>query len=275
MDELKKCTKCGEWKPHDQFSKQSSKKDGLQSHCRACQAAYYAANRERYAETGRAWREANKDRKAETHREWAKANKEAISANGKKWYEANKERHAANGRAQYERNKERYAAKSKAWREANKDREAETHRIWYRANKERHAAKAREWNRANPDKRRVHQARHLARYRTRKGSLPDTLTPTEWRAALNYFGGCCAVCGRPPGLWHTLAADHWIPISSPDCPGTVAWNIVPLCQGAGGCNNSKGRYNPTNWLIGKFGNRKGNAIRKRVEDWLDSRRPDE
>ena len=70
-----------------------------------------------------------------------------------------------------------------------------------------------------------------------------------------------------------MAMDHWIPIVSPDCPGTVPWNIVPLCGGAGGCNNSKSDRNAAEWLIGKFGKRKGRAILRKIEAFLDSRCP--
>ncbi len=48
---LKRCNKCGEIKPADQFYRQSSHSDGLGSRCKPCvnsdQAAYYEQNRER------------------------------------------------------------------------------------------------------------------------------------------------------------------------------------------------------------------------------------
>jgi hypothetical protein len=62
---------------------------------------------------------------------------------------------------------------------------------------------------------------------------------------------------------------------SPSCPGTVPWNTVPLCHGVGGCNNQKNDSDATKWLIGKFGKRKGLAILKRIEAFLDSRKPDQ
>lgn len=47
---LKKCPKCGEEKPLDDFAKNSSKKDGRQANCRMCKKAsdarYHAQNRE-------------------------------------------------------------------------------------------------------------------------------------------------------------------------------------------------------------------------------------
>jgi len=108
----------------------------------------------------------------------------------------------------------------------------------------------------------------------RKRGLPDDFTVDQWQRCLDYFNHCCAVCGRQmKDLFgtHTVAMDHWIPLSSPDCPGTVAHNIVPLCHGEGGCNNSKGAKIPETWLKKRFGGRKAKAIVARIEayfDWL-------
>lgn len=108
------------------------------------------------------------------------------------------------------------------------------------------------------------------RRHARKVGLLDTFTATDWQIALDYFGGCCAACGRPRGLWHTMATDHWMPLSKggPTTPG----NIVPLCHGVGGCNNSKADRDPIEWLLDKFGKRNGRAIQQRIEAYLNSRR---
>lgn len=118
----------------------------------------------------------------------------------------------------------------------------------------------------------LQQTRVRRRRATRK-ALPDTFTNNDWQHALNYFNGCCAVCGRPVGLWHTVAADHWIPITDPECPGTVASNIIPLCHsqkdGEGGCNNSKSKRNAEQWLTGKFGERKAKQILARINQYFE------
>ena len=100
-------------------------------------------------------------------------------------------------------------------------------------------------------------------YLQRKRELPNSFTSTQWQRALDYWGHKCAVCGRPRGLWHTISQDHWIPLSSPDCPGTDATNILPLCCGVDGCNNSKGYQRPETWLKKKLGKRR--ATRKLAE----------
>lgn len=199
---------------------------------------------------------------------WCKA---CCSASGKQWYKANRDR---------------VIASSKAWQEANRERKSETYRVWKEANQDALRDYHRNYRIANRD---TLQERRRARYKTnpdlffagkhrrfaRKRSLPGAFTAEDWQIALDHFGGCCAVCGRPPGLWHTIAADHWIPLNAVDCPGTVPWNMVPLCHGIGGCNNSKADRNAAEWLIAKFGKRKGLAIQRRIETFFNSRRKQE
>jgi hypothetical protein len=249
---LKRCSKCGALKPHAAFRKRMDGKDGLRADCRECgekyDKAYRAENKEHCAEYNKARYAANKERIAEVHKIWYAANKDHQVETHKIWYAANKDRQVERGKAYYAANKERRAA-------------------YYAANRERHAESMKAWKKANPDKQKVMTHRR----RARKLSLPDSFNSSDWQYALDYFGGCCAACGRPQGLWHTLAADHWAPLSrgGPTTPD----NIVPLCHGVGGCNNSKSDRDPAEWLIEKFGPRKGRAIQRRIETFLNSRKP--
>jgi len=89
--------------------------------------------------------------------------------------------------------------------------------------------------------------------------------------AIQYFNGCCATCGRQ--LYdlfgeRKLHFDHWIPLTDPKCPGTVATNMVPLCGGIGGCNNSKHAADPHTWLRRRFGPRKAREIEARIETYF-------
>ena len=90
----------------------------------------------------------------------------------------------------------------------------------------------------------------MERRRARKLNLPDNWTVDDWLHALDYFDHRCAVCGKAASGSRFLAADHWIPLASDDekNPGTVPWNMVPLCHGNRGCNNSKGATHPHEWL---------------------------
>lgn len=141
------------------------------------------------------------------------------------------------------------------------------------SHKEARKEKNKRWRAANPEKVKQFQARdaeanklrHQKR-RARQKSLPDTFTAQEWRFALEYFNHSCAVCGRQlRDLFgtHTAAMDHWIPLSDPQCPGTMATNIVPLCHGQQSCNTQKYRQKPEVFLIARLG--KKAALKKQAE----------
>ena len=277
-DNLKRCSKCGEWKPRTEFAKCSAKKDGLHPICRQCdnqrrrdhyaanadrernnKAKYFAANRETLRARGRAYRTANIDAVRERDRARIAANRDERNRKKREAYAANPAKHREQARMSQAKHRERRKEYQSRYQRANKDALREYMRAYLY-----------EWNQSDQGKRSIRAAQ--LRRRARKRSLPDTFTADDWQAALAHFGGCCAVCGRPPGLWHILAADHWIPLSSPDCPGTVPWNIVPLCHGTGGCNNSKWNRCAGEWLTERFGQRKAAAIQRRVEAFLDSQK---
>lgn len=171
------------------------------------------------------------------------------------------------------------AKRSKLWREQNPERAAA---ISKSRNPEKHKATKKAWNTRNMDKRREYSRRSRRknaatsraayhRYQARKRGLPNTLTAAEWRMALEYFGGRCAICGRTPAAKLKITPDHWIALSKDTSPGTIAANIVPLCWGINGCNNSKSNRNPLQWLNDRFGAAKAAAIVQRIDayfEWL-------
>lgn len=228
----KVCTKCGEEKPAtaEYFMKRAANKDGLGSWCKNCAHEY---NRTPAAKE-------SKKRYAETP-----AGKAVL-------------------------------AKAKA---KHRPKRLETDRVYNATPKAKLAR--RKYNKSHKSK--IAHKRYNATpkgqlsllvrghsYRARKRSLAVQFSSEDWECAVKYFDGRCAVCGRPPGLWHTLAADHWIPLNSPDCPGTIPINIVPLCHGIDGCNNSKHSKLPQEWLIWKFGKRKANSIFNRIMVYFNS-----
>jgi len=112
-----------------------------------------------------------------------------------------------------------------------------------------------------------------SRRKARKLGLESSFTSDDWRRALDYFGGRCAVCGRPPDFWRILAADHWIPLADTECEGTTPNNIVPLCHalkgGRGGCNNSKRDKPPTDWLVERFGAKEAARVLRNIHEYFD------
>lgn len=160
-------------------------------------------------------------------------------------------------------------ASKKAYEKRNRDKKRKSSAIYRAKNKDKRSAYNRKWEHENRSKARAKTSRRRA---IRK-ALPANFTDEHWQYALDYFHGCCAVCGRPLNdLFgeHTAAMDHWIPLSSPDCSGTIPENIVPLCHGVDGCNNSKSNKMPEDWLIQKFGKRKAREILSRIEAYFNS-----
>lgn len=94
-------------------------------------------------------------------------------------------------------------------------------------------------------------------------------SPTDWVNCKAFFNNACAVCGRnifPLDATITLAPDHWQPISKNG--NSTPLNIIPLCHGLGGCNNSKKDYDPIEWLLSRYGTRQANIILARVEAYF-------
>ena len=121
----------------------------------------------------------------------------------------------------------------------------------------------------------VEALRQLAQDAIRKAGLSPCaerrrqagrINSRAWAACLAYWNHRCAICGQSAGLFHSLAADHWIPIADPSCPGSVPWNILPLCHsrpgGFDGCNNLKSRKPPEQWLTEKLGEKAASKLRK-------------
>ena len=60
--EVKHCTKCGELKSLDLFSKNKNKKYGVQPMCKECFRNYYIKNKEKYSIKSREWAANNPDK---------------------------------------------------------------------------------------------------------------------------------------------------------------------------------------------------------------------
>lgn len=121
------------------------------------------------------------------------------------------------------------------------------------------------YNQKNKDKHRIKEQRR----RARKLSLPMEFTDDNWKTALEYFHGCCAYCGNPPRLFDihaVLHAEHFIPLSSIHCPGTIPTNILPACQE---CNFNKRDLDPTLWMNKRFGKRKAKTILNKIQQYFE------
>jgi len=99
-----------------------------------------------------------------------------------------------------------------------------------------------------------------SRRNARKRALPATFTMEQREFMRQYWGFACVYCGNQDGFVWMLADDHFIPLNSPNCPGTVAHNMLPVCHGKGGCNNSKRFSHPHVWLVARFGPQRSRRI---------------
>jgi 5-methylcytosine-specific restriction endonuclease McrA len=185
------------------------------------------------------------------------------AAKSREWYAANRDRKADWDKAYRAARPGEAAQKTRAWREANPGRDAKNSKAYRASHRKEKSASHKAWKAANPEKVKVNHHR----YRASKRNLPNSFTAADWTIALDYFGHSCAACRQ--GLMFLSHGDHWIPLSSSDCPGTVPHNMVPLCST---CNTSKQDKVPADWLIERFGKRKGTAILRRIEAFLESRK---
>lgn len=206
-----------------------------------------------------------RDCHAQANREWRTLNPDKIKAYNPT--PESKERAKVYARIRYETHREQELERSKRWKQANKKRVKEIDKQYRLRNRHRIRQRSKEYARQHPEYRAKQKLRHQVKtpdkrkayknnYKARKRELPATFTAEQWRHCIEYWNYSCAICGRPQGLWHSLAADHWIPITSPVCPGTVVDNILPLCHGIDGCNNNKSNRQPIEWLVEKLGKRK-------------------
>jgi hypothetical protein len=109
---------------------------------------------------------------------------------------------------------------------------------------------------------------YVNKRRARKKSLPDTFTLAEEAFSRAHFHYACAACGNEEGFaWH-IVMDHWMPLASRTCPGTIATNMIPLCNGNGSCNSTKHTKDPEPWLIDRFGTRKAAIILKKIHAYF-------
>lgn len=177
--------------------------------------------------------------------------------------------------------------RSKDWRENHKDYVLEKVNEWVKNNPEKSKLAKKKYTENNPEKVRQSQRdfyqNHIEEERKRsiekrhRQRAHEKELQSDWRTeyasfAFQYWHYACAICETENGMWHVIALDHWIPIASDRCPGTISTNIVPLCHAIKDapprtpcCNQSKGAKDPMLWLTEKLGSRKAKAKLKEIE----------
>ena len=228
------CSHCETCKPVDQFHTHNYHRDGLVSMCKSCSS--------------------------ERHREYYLQTQDAAKARAAKWRTENRERYLALLKLHWERkDKELERQRLKQYRKNNPDKRRASCRKYRDENQDKVKAKNKEYKRNNPHK----AVQYQHKRESRKLALPSTFSDIEWFACKEFFAEQCACCGAS----QKLTMDHWIPLSSSDCPGHVANNIVPMCLS---CNTSKFNRNAEAWLTWKFGEERAKEILARIQAYFDT-----
>jgi 5-methylcytosine-specific restriction endonuclease McrA len=156
----------------------------------------------------------------------------------------------------------------KEYKIKNAERIANNNRRWQKENPDKARAAQKRWHEKDAERARAQQVAAQHRRRVRIKAFDD-FTLQDWRYALEYFNGCCAICGRQMndmfGEFYP-AQDHFIPLSKGG--HNIPENIIPLCHGKCGCNNRKNATLPHEWLEREFGKRKAKEILERIEQFF-------
>lgn len=256
MNKIKLCNKCNRELPAttEYFYRNKTKKDGLQSICKECKSkvdrAYNQANQENISKQSRKYYEENKDKISEYHKIYYEENKSEINKQHKEYYQNNRETILENTKEYYENNKEHIKEYKKEYYEMNKKKIKEKSKERYKANRKHVLKRVNKYRIKNKDiikeKKRIYNKENpgnskirAQRYRTKKRSLPATLTEQQWEQIKEDFNSECAYCGKTESqqideYGETLHQEHFIPLSKGG--GYTHNNIIPSCKG---CNCSK------------------------------------
>ena len=102
----KRCSKCGEMKGVESFSRNRSRRDGLDHRCKACQRRYREENREKILERKRLHYEENREKILEYSRRYREENREVERERRRRRYEENREAELEYRRRYCEENRE-------------------------------------------------------------------------------------------------------------------------------------------------------------------------
>lgn len=247
------CSKCGEEKPAtpEYFRRSSKGRNGLGSLCRICARK---AAKERYYQLISEDPDHNKKRYEKYRAYHLRQNRS--------YYLENRTELNKKGREYRKRNPVAYRLMNRRYYQENRETIIERIRQWRKDNPERYREYNHQWAEDNPDAYKAIERTHWIRRRTRKQNLPDDFTSEDWVYCLEYWNYQCAICGDD----EKLHADHWIPLSNDDCPGTVVDNMVVLCEH---CNETKHAKDAEFWLLEKFGEEKALEHLAKIEAYFE------
>ena len=225
---LKRCSKCKEDKPRDQFSKKKTAPDGLRYSCKEC------------------------DKKAKTEYRSNPVNNEKEKLSAQKWYGDNREKaldyHAkrrarnpelfkARDKASKEKNREKAKESTAKWRANNKDRKRTGNAAWYSKNRDRELKRMAAYRAAHPE---VISAGHAKRRAAELNApIGDIAEIAKWEKTWRLKDAVhCYWCDKE-FAGAECHADHYVPLAK-DGPHHVT-NLVISCAP---CNLRKNKMMP-------------------------------
>lgn len=261
----KLCSKCQALKPLAAFQRDRQRPDGYYPWCKACRKASYERRKDRVNAVRRARRADNPEPIRQATRAGWHRNKQKYNRRRRELRQTDpafRTRVYDQQRKCNARRKDKVRATNRRNYLARRDERIEYQRKWNAANADRMRERAIRYRAANPHK----CAALNAKRKSRERELPFDLTEADIAHAVAYWGGACAICKVPFGRLAKLDLDHWQPISSPVCPGTVPQNMLPLCHK---CNRRKKDKDPLAWVTRDFG-ADAPALLRKIDEFFRS-----
>ncbi len=224
IDHMKTCSRCKATKSISEFTKASSRKDGLNPWCKECtRANCKKADPEKTKARSAAWYAENKERRRETTKSWLSANPGKAAEYCKKWRNANPDKSTKANRDWYERNRVKKLAADKCRRELNLQKFLERERASYRRNRETTLAKNARWRELNSPA----IAAHSAKRRSAKAErTPPWLSVEQHEEILKFYIEASKL-SDVTGIPHHV--DHVVPLRGKTVSGLhVPWNMQIL-----------------------------------------------
>jgi hypothetical protein len=217
----KTCSRCKATKPVTEFTKASSRKDGLNPWCKDCtRANCKKADPEKTKERSAAWYANNKERRRETTKEWLRANPGKAAEYCQKWRSANPDKSSEANAVWYAKNRAKKLADDKSRREKNLQKFLERERASYLRNKASALAKNAKWRESNGPR----IAAHAAKRRTAKSERTPLWLSVEQHEAILAFYIEAARVSETTGIPHHV--DHIVPLRGKTVSGLhVPWNL--------------------------------------------------
>lgn len=241
----KRCSKCGQVKFLDQFSRKRHSRDGRRSACKECHKSPVIKERERLLAQG--LQRCSKCRQVKTLSEFYKRSTkyrrrtdciECFQARSQRYYIKHNTKIRAKVRKYYAEHPE----KIKAYRLKNRKRRMENKRRWDIANQDHALAYRQEYSEQNREAINAHARKYRAenperiqelkaRRRAREVNAEGDFTAKEWKAICDKYGNQCLCCGSVDS---PLTVDHIVPLikGGSNFPN----NLQPLCRS---CNCKK------------------------------------